>query len=209
MIYALIGTHGATREKALAALSKFGLPSIHIYSEQISAIEPLIEATSLFGDKVIAQVIQTMERAETREYVYDLLPGMKESDNIFIIDEPFADVHRTKKLEKYAEHVYDAREEKEKETSPFTLVNAIARRDKKNAWAEWMKLNMVLEPEAIHGALWWKWSTVWGDVLAGRPAKFTLLECEQIGGRILRSAILAHRGQKDLKIELESIILSL
>lgn len=212
MIYTLIGTDAKKREKALAEIAKLGVPSAHIYGEQVSALKPLIEAGSLFGDKVIAHLIQTLERAETREYVYGLLADMEESENIFFIDEPFADANRAKKLEKYSKKLFDAREpveEKEKGTSPFSLSNAFARRDKKAVWVEWMKLRDSIEPEAVQGALWWKFQSVWSDARSGKPGKYTLEECEQIGGRILRSIILAHRGEADLKIELESILLSI
>lgn len=209
MIYTLVGTDAKKREKALEEVAKLGVANVHIYGEQISALRPLIEAGSLFGDKVIAHLVQVLERAEARERVYELLPEMEESQNIFFIDEPFADANRTKKLEKFSKKIFDAREEKEKEASPFSLSNAFARRDKKAVWVEWMNLRDKLEPEAIQGALWWKFQSVWGDARSGRPGKYTLLECEEIGGRILRSSIEAHRGEKDLKAELESILLSI
>lgn len=208
MIYSLVGTDTKIREQALTAFETLGAPSAHIYSEQISAIEPLIEATSLFGDPIIAHLVQTLEKADTRERVYDLLPAMKDSQTTFIIDEPFADANRAKKLEKFSVKLYDAREEKEGSASPFTLVNAFARRDKKSVWVEWMKLRNELEPEAVQGALWWKFQTMWSDVVSGKPSKFSKEECEVFGKRILESSILAHRGEKDLKVELESILLS-
>lgn len=209
MIYTLIGTDGKKREKALAEIAKFGVPNAHIYGEQISALQPLIEAGSLFGDKVIAHLVQVLEKAETREHVYDLLPAMKESENIFFIDEPFADANRMKKLEKFSEKLFDAREEKAREATPFALSDAFARRDKKSVWVEWMKLRDVETPEAIQGALWWRFQTVWSDARSGKPGKYTLLECEEVGGKILRSSIEAHRGEKDLKVELEAILLSI
>ena len=209
MIYSLVGTDTGRRKEALKEISKMGAPNIHLYGEQISALRPLIEAGSLFGDRVIAHLVQVLEKAETRERVYDMLPQMDESQNIFIIDEPFADANRAKKLEKFSKKVFDAREEKEKEVSPFTLTNAFARRDKKEVWVEWMNLCDALEPEALQGALWWKFQMVWSDVKSGKPSKYTQEECEAIGRRILRSSILAHRGEKDLKVELESILLSI
>lgn len=209
MIYTLAGTDGKKREKALLEIAKLGSPSAHIYGEQLSMLQPLIEASSLFGDKVVAHLIQTLEKADAREYVYDLLSDMKESQNVFVIDEPFADANRVKKLEKFSEKMFDAREEKEEKASPFGLANAFARRDKKAVWVEWMNLRDADSPEALQGALWWKFQTVWADVRSGRPGKFTLSECEVIGGRLLRSSILAHRGGRDLKVELESILLSI
>jgi hypothetical protein len=208
MIYTIVGTDSKVREKSLAEIAKIGELAAHIYSEQISSLVPLIEAGSMFGDKVIVYLIQTLEKAETREYVYELLASMEASANTFIIDEPFADANRTKKLEKFSKKLYDAREEKKSGPDPFALCNAFARRDKKAVWVEWMRLREV-EPEAVQGALWWKFQTVWADVKSGRPGKFTASECEDLGGRLLRSSILAHRGERDLRVELESIILSI
>ena len=209
MIYTVVGTDSRKREQALKEVAKFGVPSAHIYGEQTSALLPLTEAGSLFGDKVIVHVVQTLERAESRDYVYDLLPSMQGSENIFVIDEPFADANRTKKLEKFSHKLFDAREEKTRTLDPFPLCNAFARRDKKAVWVEWMKLREAVDLEAMQGALWWKFQTVWADAKDGRPSKFTLPECERFGKRILQSSILAHRGERDLKVELESIILSI
>lgn len=209
MIYAIVGTDTIRREKAYEALTSLGVVSAHIYSEQVATLEPLIAASSLFGEKVIVNLIQVMELASARDEVVRLLPDMKESLNIFIIDEPFADANRVSRLTKYAEKVFDAREEKKKEVDVFTLCNLFAKRDKKDVWVEWMRIRDIGSPEAIQGALWWKFQGIWADVRSGRPSKFTLNECENFGGKLMRSSIMAHRGEGDLKVELEKILLSL
>ncbi len=209
MIYAIVGTDTNKREKAYESLNKLGDVSAHIYSEQVATLEPLISASNLFGDKVIVNLIQVMELASSRDEVVRLLPEMKESSNIFIIDEPFADVNRVTRLTKYSEKIYDAREGKEKDVDVFTFCNLFARRDKKGVWIEWMRIRDLDSPEAINGALWWKFQGIWSDVRLGKPSKFTLSECEEIGGKLIRAPILAHRGEADLKVELEKIILSL
>jgi hypothetical protein len=209
MIYSIVGTGTKEREKAHTALLKFGTVSHHVYSEHVLGLEAFVSATNLFGDRVVVQVLQVMEVTSARDELLRLLPEMKESENTFIIDEPFADANRVKRLEKYSEKVFDAREEKVRGLDPFPLCNAFARRDKKDAWLKWMELRDVETPEAIHGALWWKFLTIWSDARSGRPSKFTVQECEVIGGRLLRSVILAHRGERDLKVELESIVLSI
>jgi hypothetical protein len=208
MIYALVGTNKEGREKAWTALASLGTPTSNMYSEQIASLKPLIEATSLFGDTVIAVLIQTMEVASSREVVTELLKDMQESSNIFIIDEPFADANRVKRLEKYAKKLYDAREEKEGEASPFPMCNAFGKRDKKQAFIEWMKIKDVSEPvEMIHGSLWWKMKTIWEDTLNGKPTKFTKDECEYFGGLIMRATMDVYRGKGNLKDNLERIIL--
>lgn len=207
MIYAIVGTEQHKREKAFKELAKHGEPQAHLYSLQVLGVQPLIQASSLFGGAVVVQLIQMLEKASDREVVYDLLPDMKTSSNIFIIDEPFADVNRVKKLEKFSEKVFDAREEKEVSVTPFALCNAFARRDKKAVWVEWMKLRDIESPEAVQGALWWKMKTIWEDALSGKPSKFTKDECELFASQILKSSILAHRGEVSLEGELEKSIL--
>ncbi len=209
MIYSIVGTDTSKREKAYEILSKEGVISTHVYSEQIATLESLVAASSLFGDKVIVNLIQTMELASAREEVTRLLPEMKDSLNIFIIDEPFADANRVSRLTKYSEKVFDAREEKEEEINAFDLANLFARRDKKGAWVEWMRIRDLASPESISGILWWKFQTIWSDTRSGKTSKFTLTECEDIGGRLMKSSIKAHRGEGDLKVELEKIILGL
>ena len=209
MIYSIVGTDTVKREKAYEGLKKIGNISAHIYSEQIGGLEALIEASNLFGDKIIVNLIQVMDVAFSRDEIIRLLPKMKDSKNVFVIDEPFADANRVKRLEKYSEKIFDAREEKIKDIDVFTLCNLFAKRDKKGLWIEWMNVKDKESGEAIHGALWWKFSTLWQDVRSGKPSKFTLQECEEIGGRLVRSSILAHRGEKDLKVELEAILLSI
>jgi hypothetical protein len=209
MIYAIVGTDTLKREKAYEILSKEGVVSDHVYSEQIARLEAFISASHLFGDKIIINLIQTMELASARDEVVRLLPEMKDSKNIFIIDEPFADANRVTRLTKYAEKIYDAREEKKKDVDVFTLCTLFSRRDKKAAWVEWMRIRDVASPEAVQGALWWKFQTIWSDIKNGESSNFTLSECEDIGGKLMRSPIIAHRGEGDLKVELEKILLHL
>lgn len=209
MIYTIVGTDLAKREKALKEVSAFGVATAHIYSEQVAMLESFTQASSLFGEKVVVYLMQVMDVAASREELVRLLPDLKDSTNIFIIDEPFADANRVTRLTKYSEKVFDAREAKKKDVDAFTLCTLLAKRDKKALWVEWMNVRDRIESgEAIHGALWWKWTTMWAGVRAGAPAKYSLKECEAIGARLVRAPILAHRGEKDLKLEIEEILLS-
>jgi hypothetical protein len=208
MIYTLVGTDTIKRNRAKEELSKLGKETAHLYSESISLLLPLIQASSLFGDKVVVALVQTMDVVSSREEVVRLLGDMKASENIFIIDEPFADANRVTRLTKFSEKVYDAREAKKEKVDVFVLGDFLIRRDKKNAWLYWTSIrNQVDSMEALAGALWWKFSMHWGDVRKGKPSKFTQKECEVVGGRLAKASLLAHRGQLDLEKELESILL--
>ena len=207
MIYTIVGTDVTKREKAYKELEKYGAISTHIYSEQIGSLASYIDIQSLFGEKSIINLLQVMDVASSREELVRLLPEMKDSVTVFIIDEPFADTNKVTRLTKVSEKVYDAREPKKGDVDVFTLCTLFAKRDKKSLWIEWMRIRDLDSPEAIQGALWWKFTTIWGDVRSGKVTKFTASECEVIGGRLMRASVLAHRGEIDLKKELEEIIL--
>lgn len=209
MIYTVFGTHQATRTKANKELASLGTVTQYIYSEQVGTLESHIDATSLFGETIIISCVQLGDTAPSKEKLLSLLLQMEKSKNIFIIDEPFADVHLGNKLSKVSVTFFNAKEEKIKDTSVFALCDSFARRDKKQAWVDFMNLRSKGEGEAIQGALWWKFQSVWQGVKDGKKSAYTLPECERIGRDIVRSSILAHRGELDLMKELERIILSI
>lgn len=209
MLYSIIGTHGKVREKAHKELAVFGTPTRHLYSEHIHELASLIDAQDIFGDSVVTLCVQLGDTASSKEEFIRLLPSMSESKNMFIVDEPFADIHLFNKLKKVSHTLFDAREEKVKDMSVFTLCNSFIVRDKKQAWVDFMDVKKREGGESIAGALWWKFQAEWLRVSEGKKSVFSKNDCERIGGELMRAPILAHRGQKDLLLELERIILSL
>lgn len=209
MIYSIVGTHKERREKGQKEFSSFGVPSHHIYSEQVRSLEALIDNVSLFGEVSIVVCIQLGEVATSKEEMLRLLDTMKTSSTLFIIDEPFADVHLFNKLRKVSVKVVDAREEKIKDVRVFTFCDSFIARDKKQAWVDFLELKKNGSAEAVQGALWWKFQVEWSKVKEGKRSLFTQGECEKFGGEIMRSSIFAHRGKRDLMHELERIVLSL
>mgnify|MGYP000358439587 CR=1 FL=1 len=209
MLYTIVGTDKKVRDKARGEIASLGAVTRRLYAEESDALPELIDISSLFGDVSVIECVQLLDNAAAKEKVYDLLEKMSVSQTIFIIDEPFADVNKTNKLARFSKKVFDAREEKVKDFEVFNLADYFIRRDKKNAWSTWRILKEKNESEAIQGALWWKFSQVWQATLEGKRTAFTTEECEDFGGKLLRSTVLAHKGEKDLDEELEKLILSL
>jgi DNA polymerase III delta subunit len=210
MIYSIVGTHKDIRAKAYKEFSLLGEPSTIIYSDNADQIEMHLGATSLFGGVTIVACYQVSDTGSSKEKLLALLPRMESSATIFIIDEPFADVKVTNALSKLSKRYINAKEEKIKEVKVFAFCDSFAKRDKKQAWLQFIELRDAGEEgEAIQGALWWKWKDVWQGVRDGRRSPFTLSECEHIGRELVLSVILAHRGEVDLMKDLERIILSL
>lgn len=213
MIFSIIGTDIKKRNKAFAEVLKGKDISSHIYSNNIYMLEPLISAQDIFGGEVVVVMEQTMEKARgdeesNKEIVKKLLPAISESKNIFIIDEPFADVFTVRNLEKYSKEVFDCREEKIKERNAFVLCDAIDKRDRKQAFVEWMKIK-DLTPEMVHGAIWWKVRTIWEIILQGGSAKYSLDEIELMGKKLIDMSHDAHRGETDLKRGIEKLVLGI
>lgn len=209
MVYSIIGTSKEIREKSARELASLGVATHHIYAEKVSELEMLIDASNLFGERVIVVCIQLGESVTSKDELVRLLEDMKKSLNIFIIDEPFADIHLYKMLTKVSEKIYDAREEKIKDRSVFMLCDSFITRNKKQAWQDFLHVRATESGEAIQGALWWKFRTEWQNVKEGKRSPFSNEDCERIGKELVLSTPLAHRGKKDLMVELERIILSL
>ncbi len=209
MIYSITGTKKEIRDKAHREFSLLGEVTQVLHSEQADCLKGHIDALDMFGDPVVVVCNQLSDNASSKEILISLLGEMEKSDNIFIIDEPFADIHLENKLKKVSKSFFDAREEKNKDTHVFALCDSFAVRDKKQAWLDFVAIRDKVEGEAIVGALWWKFQTVWLSVVSGKKTAFTISDCERIGGDLVRSSILAHRGKRDLIVEIEKIILSL
>lgn len=213
MIFSIIGTDLKKRNKAFAEALKGKDISSHIYSHTVYMIEPLIEAQDIFGGEVIVVMEQTMDKARgdeesNKEIVKKLLPKIAESKNIFIIDEPFADMFLVKNLEKYSEQVFDCREEKIKERNAFALCDALERRDRRSAFVEWMKIK-DLAAEMTHGAIWWKVRTMWEAGLSGARLNYSLEEIELMSKKLIDMSHEAHRGKGDLRREVERLVLGI
>jgi hypothetical protein len=209
MIYSIVGTKKEIRESANKELARLGSVTQYVYSENAFTLESYIDATTLFDGIDIVICSQLSGSASSKERLIQLLPSMEVSPTIFIIDEPFADVHLTNKLTKVSVKVFNAKEEKIKDTQVFTLCDSFAKRDKKQAWIDFTAIRNSEEGEAMQGALWWKFQIVWQAVRAGKRTPYNEEDCARIGGELVRSSIRAHRGEVDLKNELERIILSL
>lgn len=209
MIYSIIGTKKEIRDKAQKEFSLLGEVTQVLYSEHVDSLKGHIDALDMFGGTVIVVCNQLGDSASSKETLVLLLDEMEKSDTIFIIDEPFADVNLGNRLKKVSKKFFDAREEKNKDTRVFALCDSFVVRDKKQAWLDFVAIRDTVEGEAIVGALWWKFQTVWLSTTSGKKTAFTISDCERIGGDLVRSSILAHRGKRDLIVEIEKIILSL
>lgn len=241
MFYIIFGTNYKKRElarqkiKSLLNKEKIDFDTLlevpQITSDNYTLLPSYFSGASLFGEKILIHMSNLLTKEETREYVYKNLKVMSDSANVFLLDEPFALAASFQKVERDLEklevkgHAFDASEEKEiKDVEPFYLCELIEKRDKKGAWQEWKKIYEEwgdTEAMAVHGALWWKWKSIWsafleGDKrnyfkyrLASKDIKYTKDELENFGKEISFMAMRANNGESNLMRDIEKFILKI
>ena len=124
--------------------------------ENIAGI-PQFLADDIFGGKIVVR-IENWQLAEYRDVLYKYLDDIKESKNIFIIDESDILAATATKISKYASKFLDCRVDKvDHSKEAFKLGDYIISKDKKNAWLLLMRLKGLNVPaEEVQGALAWK-----------------------------------------------------
>lgn len=242
MLYFIFGTEvkkrDAARKEIKNSLNSVGikfdslLKVEKISKENISLIQNYLGAGSLFGEKILIQIEGLLEREDTREFLYDNIKSIIDSDNIFILDEAFAPAPSILKVEKILEkeklskNIFNCKEEKvEKDIEPFYLCDLIEKRDKRGAWREFQNIYLEWgddEAQALHGAIWWKWKMIWSAYSDGnknnyfriyrlkeREIKYTKEEIERFGEEISLMAMRSNNGETNLMRSIEKFILEI
>lgn len=236
MIYFIYGDDIEKRRSAHAAVSKLYPLAIRsrINSESMSAVDEGIESQSMFGDTMIYELNGMLEKKETREYLYDRMEMMMNSDNVFLVDDVDILKATATKVSKFATKSYNCQTESaqhEREFMPEALCSAVQNKDRRHAFIELHKLlNTGESGEAISAILWWKVKSMIESLLAGkqyitefkgkdssgratwdkRIINYKLSELEDIGFRLIITPARAHTDSSvDIAIELEKIILSI
>lgn len=209
MLYSITGTEMGVREEGLKHFNTFGSPTHRVSTENFFDLETHVDTQDLFTSKPVVIILEEVsQNVDTRESLINLLPKLKGSSNIFLIDEPFATPALKKSLKEYSDIHFDAVEKKAAREFPFAFCNAIASKDKKAAWTEWMRVRDG-EAELLLGALWWQVKKLWTEILEGKKRSYSREEIEKVGEKIVVMQHEAHRGKADLKTEIEKLVLSL
>lgn len=210
MIVGIFGKDVVVRRNAHTYVKSLGEPSHYVYEEDgVEMLKSYAESVSLFGGKSIIVTENILSNYKGNEKEADeLIKLCKESENIFVFDQMEEEASTKKLLQKESDHFFDASSEKKKREFPSALCNALKRRDKKEAWLEYLRLASS-EMELLHGAVLWQMKTLWEDALAGRKLPYT---CEELASKNKELVVMvheAHRGGADFKKEMERWVLGL
>ena len=156
---------------------------------------------------------------ETKDMTKDILltafPKMASSESVFILFNESLDTKILAQVKKHAKDIFVFGEKKEKkgnDNSTFSIVDAYAMKDKRNAWVNYQKcLRSGIAPEAIHGALFWKMKTLLLEKKERRESRFSKNFTERELDEILKRLNTIYHGIRsdggELEIELEKFLL--
>lgn len=192
-------------------------------------IAQLVAGQGLFESKYIVFYDNIFETKEFKEEIIEALPEIKSSENIFIFLEKALDKKTLSKIEKYAEKAQEfsgsgrgeEAAKKKKEYNPFAVSDALLSKDKKKLWMLLMEAKKKGNaPEEMHGIIWWqmkvlKLASVSKDAKTADLSPFVFGKAknaiqyfsEKEINTILFDLVSmyhdAHRGEKDLWVEME------
>lgn len=240
MIYLIFGTNFEARKlaknKIINLLKKKGiffdkmLETEKLNTDNYFLIEKYIKSRSLFGERYIINLKDLLSKESSREFIYKNLEPMKNSENIFLMDEVElldASIQKIKRItQDFGDEflIFNAKEKTElKKMNPFFLCELIEKRNRKEAWKEWLKIYQEYgesEDVSLHGALWWKWKNMWSAYLdekknyfkyrlVDKEIKYKKEELESFGEEIVFMGTWKADGENSLMRKIERFILKI
>jgi hypothetical protein len=209
MIYFLYGTDIEKRGKARDAIARSFDSSSEMsdVSWDKGQFENLAKSSSLFEAKQLIILENVLDNPEAKDFIFEKLADLKDSDNVFIFLEKKALKDTVNRFAKYSEEMKEFALPKgaAEKANVFAITYPLERRDKKNMWLEFQKLQRTeTSPEALSGILFWKIKSM---ILAGRSAKWTENELKNLSSKLVSLHHDAHRGLIDFETGLEKFII--
>ncbi|MBM3260856.1 hypothetical protein FJY93_00360 [Candidatus Kaiserbacteria bacterium] len=212
MLYLYIGTdrkkaHAALRADA-ALLSKKAAV-IHITdAHTIEDLDAAISGGGLFAQARVVILDGVFDREDMRERILSRTDDIASMSDHFLLYTEKIDAATRKRLERMAAKVqqFDLPKKADKESTIFTIGNALRVGDKKRLWVGYQgELLAQTAPEAIHGVLFWAAKQM---LLAARG------DTERIRGKrlVAQLAELPHKARRrgeELEYALERFVLSI
>jgi len=182
----------------------------------------------LFEKKYIVKIEYPFENAGSKDLFMNNLDAMADSENVFLILEGKMLADDLKKITKKSEKVFKHEKEKttDKKFNLFSLVENVARKDKKNSWIIFRDaINRGISSEEIHGLLWWQIKAIYiasitksvkdsgmKEFSYSKAKKFsqnfTKVELEETMQSLVSVYHEAHLGKIDFETSLEKFLLS-
>ena len=117
----------------------------------------LANTNSLFGGARVYLIDNPSSESDLWDDLLQNLPLLADAEHHFIVLEKNLTAPSKKQFSKYAVSVTEYKTTKNQEFNPFSLAEALARRDRKALWLGLVKSSQLgLPPEETIGILWWQ-----------------------------------------------------
>jgi len=169
----------------------------------------LVVGTGLFARAALVHTDSLFENEEAKAFFVEHLGDIVASPNIFVCAEGVVDAETVRAIKKEASEVQEYKKAKvAPEFNIFALADALAARDKKQAWTLYVQaLATGLAPEQICGTLFWKVKSL---LTAPYPTRnWKAEELRTLSARLVALYHDSHRGKHDFDIALERLVLTL
>lgn len=236
MIYAVYGTNiKKVRDKVsdmISAMQK-KRPEASLFrmnqdNWSLSKSEELLSGQGLFDPKYIIVLDRILEKKDFSEEIIPKLKEMSEAEHVYVFVEEKISASNLKKLEKFSVKVenHDAVKVVEKsQPIVFKMTDAIGNGDRKMAWIYFREVvDSGVPAEEIHGALWWFYKSIFQAMNAQSADKAGLSpfvykkslsagnvigkeKLDEIMNRMVKIYHEAHRGNLDLNLALEQLVM--
>lgn len=161
---------------------------------------------SLFGESPVV-IVDNLLNDSSFDFNKNDLEILSQSNSVFIFKEDKILALQEKKYSKYAEiKKFDIKKGIKKEKfNSFSIADAFGRRDKFATWSLYrLSVEYGIEPETVCGIIFWKVKSL---ILNGSKL-FSENELKTISSEILSLYHKAHRGEGEMSILIEKLILS-
>ncbi|MEK7593908.1 MAG: hypothetical protein AAB471_01945 [Patescibacteria group bacterium] len=233
MLYLIYGGDSASRLAKIEELRK-ELASIYpgaletdLNTEEINEdkLDELSFGQGLFQNVSVVILRNTLETKELKELFGNKIKILASSLNVFIIGEPRTTKDIIERVEKNGgKAIFLGLEEKglKKDNSGFALADAVARRDRKGAWALFVEaVSKGARAEELHGIIFWQFKNLLLVKNGGLAEKlsYPLMKAKSFAPkwdeRELKTALSrlisiyheSHRGTVEFPIALEKFLL--
>jgi DNA polymerase III delta subunit len=163
MLYVFSGSDTIlTRKRAHDAIAKEASSGATVRTflpetYEVGAVQSVLQSTSLFGGRECVVFDTVSDAAGALEEMVEGAEGLAGSPHTVVVIEVKLSADHAKVLKKYAEEWFESKAPESERFNPFSLADALAKRDKKTLWLLLMRARSAgLSPEEIIGTLFWQ-----------------------------------------------------
>lgn len=173
-------------------------------------VESFYSGQGLFSAKSAIIFSDSLESAETRDFILKKLEFMADSDNSFIFSErklnkPVLDAFKKIKSKEAQINIFELPKEKKEKFDNFLLANAFGQKDKLNLWIYYRQaVDKGVGLEELIGVLFWKAKDMF---LKGNFGKFSPEQVKNLTKKLPYLLPEARKNGKDAEIAFEQFLL--